>query len=137
MGHECAHSLQVIRQLPRLRMCSITTGIPHSLGRGTSVPEVGVSHPPLPGSHHRVQLSFTQTYTCAHNVRTYIPYYTSVLTRSHRSQPAETDSHSQLRAQPYQTVKLQRTTAATSLVFLVTEINSASLGKPLAQVCIS
>ena len=100
VGHDCAHSLQVIRQLPRLRMRSIMTGIPHYLGCGTSAPEVGVSRPPLPGSHHCLQPSFTQTHACAHSVRTHIPHHTSALTRSRRPQPVETDSHSQLSTHP-------------------------------------
>ena len=111
VGHECAHSLQVIRQLPRLSGCAPLRPASLTTWDEASVPtEVGVSHPWLPGSHHCLQLSFIQTYTRAHDVRLYIPYHTPVLYQNHRSQPAETDNHSQLRKQSYQNVTLQRTT---------------------------
>ena len=88
MGHDCAHSLQAIRQLPRLRMCSITTAIPHYLGWGTGAPEVGVSHPPLPGSHHCLQPSFTHRHV--HTT------YGRIFHTTHQSWPEATD-HSPLK----------------------------------------
>lgn len=139
VGHERAHSLQVIRQLPRLSGCAPLQSTSLTTWDEAPVPtEVGVGHPWLPGSHRCLQLSFIQTYTRAHDVQTYIPYHTSVL-----YQKPQITAH--WNWQPLSTEETilsecdaaENHPASTSLVFLVTEINFISLGKPLAQVYIS
>lgn len=139
VGHECAHSLQVIRQLPRLSGCAPLW--PTSLTTWDEAPvptEVGVSHPWLPGIHHCLQLSFIQTYTRAHNVRMYIPYNTSVLNRKPQItahwnwQPLSTEQTILSECEA-----AENHPASASLDFLITEINFISLGKPLAQAYIS